>query len=116
MSQFFKQRLGLLQILRAEPFGEPAVDVGEHLSGLGLLVKESCLCSVLSTHHSCLLFIVHHSSFIVYLSPALRRAARIRGTGEQHYTSFFQVFDPNVAPSQGFGSFMGEFTATLILP
>jgi len=38
------------------------------------------------------------------------------GTGEQHYTSVFQVFDPNAAPPQGFGSFMGEFTATLILP
>ena len=38
------------------------------------------------------------------------------GTGEQHSTSFFQVFDPNAAPPQGFGSFMGEFTATLILP
>ena len=38
------------------------------------------------------------------------------GTGELHYTSFYQVFDPNAAPPQGFGSFMGEFTATLILP
>src|SRR5262249_54509836 len=35
--EFLQQRLGLLQILGIKPFSEPAVDVGQHLSGLFLL-------------------------------------------------------------------------------
>ena len=38
------------------------------------------------------------------------------GTFEQSYTGFFQVYDPNADPAQGFGSFTGQFTGTLILP
>jgi hypothetical protein len=38
------------------------------------------------------------------------------GTFEQSFTGFFQAFDPNADPAQGFGSFTGQFTGTLILP
>lgn len=38
------------------------------------------------------------------------------GTVEQTGTGFFQYFDPNAKPPQGFGSFSGVFKGTLILP
>jgi len=38
------------------------------------------------------------------------------GNGENSFVGFFQVFDTNANPFQGFGSFSGEFTGTLILP
>jgi hypothetical protein len=38
------------------------------------------------------------------------------GTVEQTGTGFIQYFDANADPAQGFGSFSGEFTGTLILP
>ena len=34
--------------------------------------------SALTTHYSALSFFIHHSSFIVYFSPALRKAASWR--------------------------------------
>jgi hypothetical protein len=33
MTQFFNERLGLLQVFSVEPFGEPVVDFGQHLPG-----------------------------------------------------------------------------------
>jgi hypothetical protein len=36
--------------------------------------------------------------------------------GENSFVGFFQVVDTNAVPPQGFGSFSGEFTGTLILP
>jgi hypothetical protein len=38
------------------------------------------------------------------------------GTFEQSFTGFYQAFDPNANPAQGFGSFRGQVTGTLILP
>lgn len=38
------------------------------------------------------------------------------GTFEVSYSSFFQVFDGNAVPPQGFGSFSGEFEGTITLP
>jgi hypothetical protein len=38
------------------------------------------------------------------------------GTFEQSYTGFYQAYDPHANPAQGFGSFTGQFTGTLILP
>jgi len=38
------------------------------------------------------------------------------GTVEQSFSGFFQYFDANASPAQGFGSFSGEFEGTLILP
>jgi hypothetical protein len=38
------------------------------------------------------------------------------GNGENSFTGFFQAFDANANPLQGFGSSSGEFTGTLILP
>lgn len=38
------------------------------------------------------------------------------GTIERSYSTFFQAFDQNAVPPQGFGSFSGEFNGTLILP
>jgi hypothetical protein len=38
------------------------------------------------------------------------------GNGENSFTGFYQAFDANATPSQGFGSFSGEGTGTLILP
>jgi hypothetical protein len=38
------------------------------------------------------------------------------GTFQQSFTGFFQAFDPNANPGQGFGSFTGSATGTLILP
>src|SRR3989442_1320882 len=35
--KFHQQRLSLLQVCRTKPFGEPAVDLGQHLAGLFLL-------------------------------------------------------------------------------
>src|SRR5262245_58873110 len=32
MTQFFQQRLCLLQVLRVKPFGEPVVDLGQHVA------------------------------------------------------------------------------------
>ncbi len=37
MIQFFQQRLGLLKVPRVKPFGEPVVDLGQHLPGLFFL-------------------------------------------------------------------------------
>jgi len=37
-------------------------------------------------------------------------------TFDQHVTGVLQTFDPNANPVQGFGSFNGEFTSTLIMP
>ena len=37
LGQFVQQRLGLLQILGVKAFGEPAVNLGQHLSGFVLL-------------------------------------------------------------------------------
>lgn len=38
------------------------------------------------------------------------------GNGESSFVGFFQAFDANAVPPQGFGSSSGEFTGTLILP
>ena len=38
------------------------------------------------------------------------------GNGENSFVGFFQAFDANAVPPQGFGSSSGEFTGTLILP
>lgn len=38
------------------------------------------------------------------------------GNGESSFVGFFQAFDANAVPPQGFGSASGEFTGTLILP
>jgi hypothetical protein len=38
------------------------------------------------------------------------------GNGENSFAGFYQAFDANAVPPQGFGSFSGEFTSTLILP
>ncbi len=38
------------------------------------------------------------------------------GNGENSFAGFFQVFDANANPFQGFGSFSGEFEGTLMLP
>jgi hypothetical protein len=38
------------------------------------------------------------------------------GNIENSTVGFFQVFDANANPPQGFGSFSGEFTGTLTLP
>ena len=38
------------------------------------------------------------------------------GNVENSFAGFYQAFDANAVPPQGFGSFSGEFTGTLILP
>lgn len=38
------------------------------------------------------------------------------GTFEQHFTGFFEAFDPNANPAQAFGSFSGGSEGALILP
>ena len=38
------------------------------------------------------------------------------GNGENSFAGFYQAFDANAVPRQGFGPFSGEFTGTLILP
>ena len=38
------------------------------------------------------------------------------GNTENNNAGFFQAFDANAVPPQGFGSFSGEFEGTLILP
>lgn len=38
------------------------------------------------------------------------------GNGENSFAGFYLAFDANAVPPQGFGSFSGEFTGTLILP
>jgi hypothetical protein len=38
------------------------------------------------------------------------------GITEQHFTTFYQVYDHNAVPPQGFGSFSVEFTGTITLP
>ena len=38
------------------------------------------------------------------------------GTFEQSFSGFFQYFDANANPAQGFGSASGELEGTLILP
>jgi hypothetical protein len=37
MAQYFNQSLGLLQVFRVKPFGEPAVDLRQPLSRFGML-------------------------------------------------------------------------------
>ena len=37
MTQFFQQRLRLLQVFRVKPLSEPAVNLRQHLSGIVLL-------------------------------------------------------------------------------
>ena len=38
------------------------------------------------------------------------------GNVKNSFAGFYQAFDANAVPSQGFGSFSGEFKGTLILP
>jgi hypothetical protein len=38
------------------------------------------------------------------------------GNVENSFAGFYQAFDANAVPRQGFGPFSGEFTGTLILP
>lgn len=38
------------------------------------------------------------------------------GNAENNFAGFYQTFDANAVPPQGFGSFSGEFKGTLILP
>jgi hypothetical protein len=48
-SQFLQQRLGLLQILRVKPLGEPVVDLGQQLVSFGPLAL--LLPQPTQTHH-----------------------------------------------------------------
>jgi hypothetical protein len=47
--QFLQQRLRFLQIFCIKPFGEPAVDLGQHLPGFVLLAL--FLSQPTQTHH-----------------------------------------------------------------
>ncbi len=56
------------------------------------------------------------SSATISIVGGTGKFAGASGNVENSSASFFQAFDANANPPQGFGSFSGEFEGTLILP